>query len=145
MGSSNEFSSFVLDVRKYATFFKKLVWNAIAYMHLNRGEVPYRMLSTLGGPRFLRGYYNGRFRDKNMVVLQQEFRMPVYKRLGLAAFGGIGSVANTCKDFSRNEMHYNYGLGFRIQINKKENTNLRLDYGITKDSHGFYIVFAEAF
>jgi hemolysin activation/secretion protein len=103
------------------------------------------MLASIGGPRFLRGYYRGRFRDKNMMVLQQEFRMPIYKRLGIAAFGGIGSVSNKSKELLKNEVHYNYGIGLRILINKKENANLRVDYGITKDSHGLYIVFAEAF
>ena len=144
-GSENIFSTFIFDARKYETFFDKLVWNANAYLALNKGFVPYRMLSALGGPRFLRGYYAGRFRDKNMMVLQQEFRMPIYKRFGLAVFGGIGSVSNSTKELLKNEVHYDYGLGLRIKINKKENTNLRIDYGITKDSRGLYIVFAEAF
>ena len=80
-----------------------------------------------------------------MLILQQEFRMPVYKRIGIAAFGGVGAVANKLTDFTKNEIHYDYGVGLRIKINKKENTNLRIDYGFTKDSQGLYVVFAEAF
>jgi len=144
-GNSYKFTSFILDARKYHTFFKKLIWNGNAFFHLNKGEVPFRMLATIGGARFLRGFYRGRFRENNMIVLQQEFRMPVYKMLGLAIFGGVGSVAKEVKNFKINEFHYNYGVGIRIRINKKENTNLRLDYGITKDSKGIYVVFAEAF
>ena len=143
--SPYKFTSFILDARKYNTFFKKLIWNGNAYLFMNEGEVPYRMLATIGGARFLRGYYRGRFRDNNMIILQQEFRMPVYKWFGLAVFGGIGSVAKNLSDFSKNEIHYDYGVGLRIKINKKENTNLRLDYGITKDSQGIYLIFAEAF
>jgi hypothetical protein len=141
----NMFANFTLDARKYATLYKKLIWNANAYFSYNKGEVPYRMLAELGGARFLRGYYKGRFRDNNAFVVQQEFRLPVYKSFGIAAFGGIGSVANTISQFQTNEIHYNYGVGLRIRVNKKENTNIRLDYGFTKDSHGLYIVFAEAF
>jgi len=145
IGSQYKFTAFIFDVRKYNTLFKKLIWNGNAYFFFNKGEVPFRMLATIGGARFLRGYYRGRFRDNNMIVLQQEFRMPIYKWFGLAAFGGVGSVAKVLKDFQKNEIHYNYGFGLRIKINKKENTNLRLDYGITKDSQGIYLIFAEAF
>ncbi len=145
IGSPYKFTSFTFDARKYYTLFKKLIWNGNAYIFINKGEVPYRMLATIGGARFLRGYYRGRFRDNNMIVLQEEFRMPVYKWFGLAVFGGVGSVAKEIKDFKKNEIHYDYGVGLRIKINKKENTNLRLDYGVTKDSQGIYLIFAEAF
>lgn len=145
LGSDYKYTSIVFDVRKYYTILKKLIWNGNAYFLINKGEVPFRMLATIGGARFLRGYYRGRFRDKNMIVLQNEFRMPIYKWFGMAVFGGIGSVANEINDFSKNVVHYDYGLGLRIRINKKENTNLRLDYGLTKDTHGIYLVFAEAF
>lgn len=145
IGGQYKFTSFILDVRKFNTLFKKLIWNGNAYFFINKGEVPYRMLPTIGGARFLRGYYRGRFRDNNMIIMQQEFRMPVYKWFGLAIFGGIGSVAKEVSDFQKNEIHKNYGVGLRIRINKMENTNLRLDYGITKDSQGLYLVFAEAF
>ncbi len=145
ISNTNMFTNFTLDARKYLTFYKRLIWNANLYFSHNKGEVPYRMLAELGGPRFLRGYYKGRFRDNNAFVLQQEFRIPVYKAFGLAAFGGVGSVANTLTQFQTNKVHYNYGVGLRLRVNKKENTNIRLDYGFTKDSQGLYIVFAEAF
>jgi hypothetical protein len=143
--NENMFVSFTFDARKYHTFFKKLIWNGNAYFAFNKGAVPYRMLPQLGGARFLRGYYAGRFSDNNMFVLQQEFRMPIYKMIGMAAFGGVGEVAKTIPDFRKNELHYDYGVGLRIRVNKKENTNIRIDYGFTKDSQGLYIVFAEAF
>ena len=71
--------------------------------------------------------------------------MPIYNMLGLAVFGGVGSVAKTLSQFKTNEIHYDYGVGLRIRVNKKENTNIRIDYGFTKDSQGLYVVFAEAF
>jgi outer membrane protein assembly factor BamA len=145
MGSQMKFNSFIMDIRKYNTFFNKLIWNGSVYMHFNSGEVPFRMLATIGGARHLRGYYRGRFRDNNMIILQKEIRMPIYKWFGIAAFGGLGSVATTLSNFKSNDIHYSYGLGLRLRINKKENTNIRLDYGLTKDSRGIYIVFAEAF
>lgn len=145
INNQNMFTSLVIDARKYATFFKRLIWNGNLYVSHNKGKVPYKMLPEIGGARFLRGYYRGRFRDNNMAILQQEFRMPVYKMFGVALFGGIGSVAKSLYQFKTNEIHYDYGVGLRIRVNKKENTNVRIDYGVTKDSQGLYIVFAEAF
>lgn len=140
-----KFIAFTVDARKYCTLLNKIIWNGNIYANFNKGEVPYKLLSEIGGARFLRGYYKGRFRDNNMVVIQNEFRMPVYKSIGVALFGGIGEVANTINQFKTNQVHYNYGVGLRLRINKKENTNIRIDYGFTKDSQGLYIVFAEAF
>jgi hypothetical protein len=139
------FYNLTADLRKYYTFKNNIVLNLNFYASLNFGDVPFKHMPYLGGARFLRGYYAGRFRDNHCVVLQKEFRFPVYKRFGLAVFGGVGEVASDVKDFSVNGLHYNYGFGLRYKIDKKENTNLRIDYGITKDQTGLYIVFAEAF
>lgn len=143
--NKNRFSSLTIDARKFKTLPNKIIWNINAYGSFNNGDVPYKLMAEIGGARFLRGYYKGRFRDNNMIIIQQEFRMPIYKAFGIAAFGGLGSVAKTLADFRKNEVHYNYGVGLRIRVNKKENTNIRIDYGFTKDSQGLYIVFAEAF
>jgi hypothetical protein len=139
------FFNYILDMRKYATIVKKIVWNANVYLNFNVGEVPFRLLPEIGGPRFLRGYYRGRFKDNNMFVIQQEFRIPLYKRFGAALFGGIGAVAKTSSDLLSNTVHYNYGLGLRFKMKQNDNANIRLDFGLTKDSHGLYLVFAEAF
>ncbi len=140
-----DFSNFVIDLRKYKTLFSKLIWNGSASLNVNEGSVPYLMLPEIGGPRYLRGYYKGRFRDNNLFVLQQELRIPVYKIVGIAFFTGIGAVSRQFSQLVRNELHYNYGAGLRIRVNKKDNSNVRIDYGLTKDSHGLYVVFAEAF
>ncbi len=143
--NTHEFESIMMDTKKYYTLPNRIIWNGNLYFNLNFGDVPYKLLPEIGGPRFLRGYYRGRFRDNTMFVLQQEFRMPVYKRIGIAVFGGIGAVGKTLTLLKTNTIHYNYGLGLRIKVDKKNNANFRIDYGMTKDSHGLYIVFGEAF
>jgi len=145
LNNTNTFTALTIDARKFHTFFDKLIWNGNIYFSNCKGDVPYKMLPELGGARFLRGYYRGRFRDNNMLLAQQEFRMSIYKILGIAAFGGVGKVSKTITELKTNEWHYDYGIGLRLRINKKENTNIRIDYGRTKDSQGIYVVFAEAF
>jgi outer membrane protein assembly factor BamA len=142
---NSRFNSVLFDIRYYKTFFKKLVINLNAYSSFNSGEVPFRMMPFIGGPRFLRGYYRGRFRDHNLILVQYEFRYPLIGRLGVAVFSGIGQVAQYLNDFRLDRFHYNYGGGFRFKIDRKENTNVRIDIGFTKDSYGIYLVFAEAF
>ena len=80
-----------------------------------------------------------------MALLQAEVRRPIFWRIGIAAFSGIGQVYAKSSEFGLNRFHYNYGGGLRFQIHKNSSANIRIDYGRTKDSDGFYIVFGECF
>ena len=94
----------------------------------------------------MRGYYDGRFRDKNQVVLQAEYRVPLFWRLGMVAFGGFGTVSNNFSDLDIQYLKYSSGLGLRVALNKSEKLNLRLDYGIGQGkAKGFYFQLGEAF
>ena len=94
----------------------------------------------------MRGYYSGRFRDQDMMVLQTEYRLPVKGRFGLAFFGSFGSVANKLKEYQLSNFKYSYGGGIRFALNKKERLNLRIDYGIGKGKNsGLYFQIGEAF
>ena len=143
--NTQAFNSFTLDARWYHTFFQKIVFNVSILGCLNNGAVPFRMMPYIGGPRYMRGYYQGRYRDNNLVIIQEEIRIPLFWRIGLAAFGGIGQVSETTKQLQINQFHYNVGAGLRFKIDRKENTNIRFDWGFTEDSQGMYLVFAEAF
>lgn len=93
----------------------------------------------------MRGYYQGRYRDNNILVLQTEYRMPVWQRFGCVAFGGVGDVSHKMSGFSTNSLKYTYGFGLRFQLNPKENINLRLDFGFGKETFGLYLALGEAF
>lgn len=138
------FNSHTLDARYYHTF-DKLVLNTNIYTVHNSGVVPFRLMPFLGGPRFMRGYYAGRFRDNNVGFVQAEVRRKVFWRIGVAAFTGAGQVYSSLREFGVQRFHYNYGGGLRFQIREDSPANIRLDYGRTADSHGFYIVFGECF
>lgn len=139
------FNTILADLRHYYTLANNWVVNTNVYSSLNFGRVPFRMMPGIGGPRFLRGYYAGRFRDRNLSLVQTEVRKHLFWRIGLAAFGGMGKVYHRLDEFNIRELKYNYGLGLRFKVDQKSKANIRLDYGRTKDSNGFYIVYAEAF
>jgi len=144
LGNKFEFTKFTLDARKYYSI-GKVSFGGQLVMQFNNGQVPFRAMPGLGGASNLRGYYRGRFRDNNMTLTQIEMRMPLFWRIGLSTFAGMGQVAARVNEFNPNEFKYIAGTGLRYLLNKNENVNARLDIGFTKEGYGFYIVFAEAF
>jgi outer membrane protein assembly factor BamA len=146
-GSDFTYSNIIQDLRKYIPVGKKNVLALQLYNFMNIGkEIPLRSLGVLGGDNCMRGYYSGRFRDKQMIALQTEWRMPVYKRWGIVAFGSTGDVAEKVMDYDLASLKYAYGGGIRFALNQKERLNLRLDYGFTSNKgQGLYLQLAEAF
>lgn len=96
----------------------------------------------------MRGFYDGRFRSKNQVVLQAEYRVPIAWRIGAVGFAGIGNVGDRVHNLNFQELKYSYGGGLRVALNRKERLNLRVDYGWgvgESTSHGLYFQLGEAF
>ena len=62
--SAYEYTNFVLDFRKFINLYKDQVLAIQAYTFLNVGTVPLRSLASIGGANSMRGYYDGRYRDK---------------------------------------------------------------------------------
>jgi outer membrane protein assembly factor BamA len=144
--SDYTYTNFVVDIRKFISLYGQQVLAFQAYGFFNVGEVPLRSLASLGGANEMRGYYAGRFRDKNMYVLQSEYRTPLFWRLGAVAFGDVGNVADNLSGINFKDVKYSAGLGLRFALNKAEKLNLRIDYGIGSDrNNGFYVQLGEAF
>lgn len=145
LGSDYDFNSYNLDSRKYFPLFSSHVLAFQGYINIITGDPPFQMLSLLGGQNLMRGYYTGRYRDKNMIAFQVEHRFPVWWRFGMVGFVGVGDVADKIRNFERRNFKPSVGLGIRYLFNRKEMMNLRLDFGYGKDTAGFYITFLEAF
>jgi outer membrane protein assembly factor BamA len=110
------------------------------------GNPPFYDLSLLGGSRKMRGFYEGRFRDKDLVASQAEYRMPLFWRIGSAVFVSAGYVAGKFTDLQIVNLHLSYGAGIRYSIDRKQKINLRLDYGRTNNKeNGVYVLISEAF
>ncbi len=91
------------------------------------------------------GYSVGRFRGKQMLYLEGEYRFDISKN-GL--WGGVLFLnAQSLSDSDNNFTAINPagGLGARIKFNKTSETNVTLDFGFGKDSFGFYIGLGEFF
>ena len=111
---------------------------------LNFGTTEWSMLAQLGDSYSMRGYYQGRYRDKHKVEAQIELRQHVWRRNGIVVWVGAGTVFPNFKDFKMSHILPNYGLGYRWEF--KKNVNVRLDYGLGKSGQsGFIFNINEAF
>ena len=147
LGGTVNFNRYLVDYRKYFKILPNhrhiLAFNAFGFFVT--GDAPFKQLAEIGGPRILRGYFRGRFRDNHLWTAQGEYRFPIYKIIGATVFGGVGEVADRVRNFG-NEIRPSYGVGLRVQVNKREKLNIRFDYGRGSDGNdGFYLSFAEAF
>lgn len=114
-------------------------------VRLSFGGVPFLDLSTAGGDDILRGYPKNRFRDKHFIGSQLEYRYPLFWRLGMVSFVGIGDVFNSMNDIQINTLKYSIGSGLRFVVNPAERLNIRFDYAWGREGGYFYFSVAEAF
>lgn len=143
--SKQNYSKHILDLRIYKTWHKITFSNRF-YNELNSNTPPFFDLAFLGGDKFVRGFYFGRFRDKHLSTLQTEIRFPVFWRIGVSTFGGFSNLFPSFNQFIISESKFNAGIGLRFLVDKKEGTNLRFDYAIGSGKNsGFYISFGESF
>lgn len=145
IGGDYNFNRVVLDVSMYQKLSSNLLLAVNSYSSFITGIAPFQQLSQVGGNKLLRGYYQGRYMNKNLTALQAELRFPVYKRFGAALFGSSGVLGGDGSFLNFNRVRYSYGGGIRFTMNRKEHLNLRLDYALGKNTSGFYLTFGEAF
>lgn len=144
-GSDYDFLSFQLDLRSYHQVGEDQILALQALAETSTGDVPFYRLPRLGGDSLLRGFYNGRFRDMNLVAFQAEYRFPVWKRLGAVVFGAMGSLAQRFREISFDNLKYAAGIGLRFKIIPKENANLRVDLAFGPGTYGIYFKAGESF
>jgi hypothetical protein len=101
-------------------------------------EVPFFMLPSLGGGSNLRGYSSWRFRDRNSVLLQGEWRIMVNRFFDSAVFYDAGQVAAHKRDLDLHRLQTDYGFGVRFHAPFA--TVLRID--VARSREGTSLVFA---
>lgn len=110
---------------------------------LNYGDVPWTMLAQVGTMNRMRGYYEGRYRDRNILEGQVELRQHIKGRNGMVAWVGFANVFHNFNNIWLRETLPNYGVGYRWEFKKR--VNVRLDLGFTKDSPNVSFNINEAF
>ncbi len=145
LGSDYNFNRYKVDIRQYFTLEASHIVAVQLYASFIPQDAPFYALSKLGGQQIMRGYYEGRFRDKNLMAGQVEYRSPFWRRLGFVAFAGLGEVSNKISRFEMRTVKYSMGIGLRFLLAPEEKVNLRADLGIGKHTRGIYFGVEEAF
>jgi len=144
IASDFNFSRYTIDATTYIATAPNQVLALNGYIGWVNGNAPFNELLFFGGRRRARGYYEGRFRDDHMMLLQAEYRFPLFWRFGMTVFGSYGGIAPSFTAYDLNNFKWNVGAGLRFKINQ-EGTNLRFDLGFGERATNFYFTVGEAF
>jgi len=145
LGGDFSFGSLKLDARSYSSSVSGRVLALQTVVRLTTGDPPFYRLAMLGGDSLLRGYYKGRFRDKDLVVVQAEYRVPLGGRFGAVGFAGLGQVFPRLSEFALKGFKHSLGAGLRYSLNPREGTNVRMDLAWGARSFGLYFTAQESF
>jgi hypothetical protein len=153
LGSDANWQTLLLEFRTYRRF-PSGSGNILAFWSYNwltlGGTPPYLLLPSTAWDEFSntgRGYIQGRFRSRNMLDQEGEYRF------GITANGLLGGVVfvttQSFSDLNSNRFEVispGAGLGIRVKLNKFSGTNVALDYAFgTQGSKGFFVNLGEVF
>lgn len=129
----------------YQQLWKGAVGCFEAHGWFNYGdEVPWTMLAQVADNSCrMRGYYEGRYRDRNIMEAQVELRQKIWGPVGMTVFAGAANVFDHFDNIHWKQTLPNYGAGLRFEFKKR--TTLRLDLGFTKNKPGVVFNINEAF
>ena len=160
LGSTHDASELWMEFRTYVGLSKKKPRNLIAFWAFGdfnlTGNLPYMTLPSIGGDqraRSGRGYTNGRYRGKNLVYGEVEWRFPIWpcsNIIGGVIFVNATTTDNPVDNSARKVALFQYvqpavGFGIRVMVNKYFRTNINLDFAIGHQSQGFYFSGQETF
>ncbi len=146
-GSEYNFMKTEFDYKQFFNITGEHVIGVEGFLSDSAGDVPWQKLGELGGQFLMRGYEEGKYRDKSYAAAQVEYRFPLFWRFTGTAFVSAGTVADKMCKLESDKMKYAFGLGLRCIIDKDEHIPLRLDFAMNKDfdEPGIYFGLLEAF
>ncbi|MDR3714645.1 MAG: BamA/TamA family outer membrane protein [Puia sp.] len=147
LGSDANWQSLLIDARKYLHFpassHNTLAFWTYDYFVLG-GTPPYLLLPSTQSDTYAnmgRGYIGGRFRGRDMVYLESEYRYGITHNGLLGGVVFVNAQSFTEPVTNRFEaIAPGWGAGIRIKLNKFPHTNIALDYGF--GLHGSSGIFA---
>lgn len=149
---SNTWKSLYLDARKYISFPDRrrkmlAIWSYV-WTALN-DNVPYLDLPGIGWDSYQksgRGIEQNRYRGKTLWYAEGEYRrdITINGLLGYVVFANLNMITGAGNN-NYSGPHPAIGGGLRLKFNKRSNTNIAIDYGISKGNSGIYFNLGEAF
>lgn len=135
---NKDFEKWGCDSSLFWQFHPKVALaGSINYQEVHGNNLPFYMLSSLGGSRSFRGYELGRFYDNNSVQGMTEVRWNFYhlEKFGfttdweLAFFYDVGQVGADRDDFGFRHLEHSVGVGLRTHFGGNLLTRFDVAYG----------------
>ena len=115
---------YTLEVQRYIPVFRGnriLVLRGLLGKQdpLDSPSIPFYELNTLDLNHGLRAYQRGRWRDHGRVLLNAEWRYPVWERFDGSIFFDLGQVFRDFRDIETRNLRYSAGFGFRFATTRQ--------------------------
>jgi hypothetical protein len=151
-GSDTKWESIYIDARKYYSLSDtrhKVLASRVFYWTVFDGKPHYLDLPSIGWDRYGktgRGFTRNRYRSNSLLYFESEYRTDITKNgfLGAVFYGNMSSVSDL-DSYKFDNWTPAIGTGLRIKFNKRNSSNLALDYGVSKDDWTFRMALSENF
>lgn len=148
----DKWQSLYFDARKYHSFSttKHRVWASRAFYWSTFGGKPHYLdLPSIGWDRegkTGRGFTKNRYRSNALIYFETEYRTDISRNgfFGAVFFTNISSVSKL-DTYEFKKWNPAVGTGIRTKWNKRNGSNLALDYGISKNDWSLRLGLSENF
>lgn len=137
------FSATELTISSYKRLWHGAVLAGEWHSLFTYGSTPWPLLAEVGSNDRMRGYYEGRYRDKNLMEGQVELRQRIKGRHGAVLWVALANAFPSFDDIAMRRTLPNAGIGYRWEF--KKGINIRIDYGYGRQGGGFIFNLGEAF
>ncbi|HET7538030.1 MAG TPA: BamA/TamA family outer membrane protein, partial [Candidatus Didemnitutus sp.] len=144
-GGDREYQTYRAEWNNYRSLGEDRVLGLRAFARTTGGDAPFYALSQFGMGSDLRGYTNGKYRDKAMFATQAEYRQFLTYRWGFVLFAGVGEVMPGFDQINWDNLLGSVGGGIRFRLSKENPVNMRFDWAYGKDGAATYLQVNEAF
>jgi outer membrane protein assembly factor BamA len=128
---------FTVDLRRFIPIGESdrlglRLQSQFTHSSLASSELPFFLLPTAGGTNTVRGFNQYRFRDRNALVMNAEYRRPLNAFLDAVAFVDAGRVFSRPENIGLQHLHPSAGIGARIKFGSR--VFFGVDLGISSET-----------
>lgn len=147
-GEFFQFYRYTIEFQRYVELFKR---HRVLGFRLILDEthtpdnksIPFYRMSILGSHETLRGYREGRFRDFGSILLNFDYRYPIWDTFEGVIFIDTGQVFRNFGDMSLSSFHTGYGVGTRFRT--PTGFLARFQAGFSKEGSRVLLQFTQIF
>ncbi len=144
LGNDDNFGVFNGYVNKYISPKENQVWAFRAMAKVGSKDLAFQRQVVFSGID-LRGYTNGKYRGDGKMNIQAEYRYNFNPKIGLVAFGGLGTLFGSDNEDFNGKIYPSIGAGFRLLAVKSTGMRFGMDFARGKEEWAFYFRLGESF